>query len=348
MKLEDTIVNQVFYEQSYLYISIQIEEQPYISCPDTVKLNESFQLSADKTYLPSLDIADEDYFWLINGTTRKRGENISHLFAKEGVYEVQLAVIGFDNEAEAQHCVYKTVVCGNPKTVDNDTIDLFTDNPKENKAVNIVFDRNKYANPEDSLAFYTIEIANGQEELFSSDFRLELLDGKYDYKLRYLEEEELFIYYVGEFETITEAHEFWKELRELGLQEAVVRTLLEQKGEISLDDIFVLNNVKFDSDQWKVREDAMPDLNLVVEIMGNLPDITLEINAYTDNTSSEDYNLELSKKRARSIASYLINKGVSASRVSEFGYGESNPIASNDSEQGKELNRRVEFILKTE
>ncbi|MEO9532841.1 MAG: OmpA family protein [Crocinitomicaceae bacterium] len=348
LDIVDTIVNQTFFEQSYLYISIQLEEQPYIECPDTVQVNQTFDLSAEKTYLPSLSIEDDDYYWLIDGTARLRGKNVTYQFTEEGIYEVQLGVIGFDGEMKIQDCSYKTVVCGSSTSTDKDHVSLFSENPKENKGVNIIENQSKYADPSDSSAFFTIEIAKASEEIASNDFRLKLLEGKYDYKLKYLEEEELFIYYVGAFKNIEEAHEFWKELRLLGLQDAVVRTLLENEGEINLDDIFVLNNVKFDSDKWTVREDAQTDLNKILELMNNIPGSVLIINAYTDNTHTEKYNLELSEKRAQSIANYLIKRGISSERLIQHGFGESNPIASNETEQGKELNRRVEFILKSE
>ena len=69
----------------------------------------------------------------------------------------------------------------------------------------------------------------------------------------------------------------------------------------------------------------------------------LSINGYTDNTGSESGNLRISKARAAAAKKYLVNKGVNASRLTSEGYGIANPIATNDTPEGRALNRRVEF-----
>ena len=77
---------------------------------------------------------------------------------------------------------------------------------------------------------------------------------------------------------------------------------------------------------------------------GNLK---MEIKGHTDNVGNKDFNLELSKKRAMAVYSYLIKKGVNPDRLSYSYYGMSKPITSNDTEEGRKINRRVEFeILK--
>lgn len=347
LDIEDTIVNQVFYEQSYIYLSIQYEEQPYITSPDSVAVNSLFTLSAEETYLPNVTIDDADYYWLIDGEIKKRGKSIQHQFHEEGNYEVQLGIIGFDGEMKIQDCTFKNIVCGSPENSLLATTEVMDFNSDSSENVDVIKKDFLYSDPNDSLSFYTIEIASGTTEITSSDFRLKLLEGKYDYKLKYLEEEDLFIYYVGEFESIEQAHEFWKILRQLGLQDAIVRSIMEEQGEINLDDMFVLNNIKFDSDKWDIRPDAMNDLNKVIEIMNNVPEAKLEIKAYTDNTHSNEYNLNLSMKRAESIRDYLVKNGIDKIRLTQYGLGETDPIASNETEQGKELNRRVEFTLKS-
>ena len=66
---------------------------------------------------------------------------------------------------------------------------------------------------------------------------------------------------------------------------------------------------------------------------------------YTDNIGDEESNIQLSEERAGSVTQYLINKGINKDRISYKGYGSKNPITNNDTEQEKEKNRRVEFIL---
>jgi OOP family OmpA-OmpF porin len=71
----------------------------------------------------------------------------------------------------------------------------------------------------------------------------------------------------------------------------------------------------------------------------------LKIDGHTDNKGSDDYNLKLSQQRADAVKSYLISKGVSADKITSTGFGESKPIASNDTDEGRSKNRRVEFTI---
>lgn len=83
----------------------------------------------------------------------------------------------------------------------------------------------------------------------------------------------------------------------------------------------------------------------IADIMDRYPDFNLHISGHTDNTGNPTLNQNLSEKRAKACFDNLISKGVSVSRMSYIGYGESRPISSNDNEKGRSLNRRVEFNL---
>jgi outer membrane protein OmpA-like peptidoglycan-associated protein len=85
------------------------------------------------------------------------------------------------------------------------------------------------------------------------------------------------------------------------------------------------------------------ELNKVVEYMNSNPKMKIEIGGHTDNVGTKEYNKALSQNRAKSVYNYLIEKGVSADRLSYKGYDFSIPIADNDTEEGRALNRRTEF-----
>jgi len=107
-----------------------------------------------------------------------------------------------------------------------------------------------------------------------------------------------------------------------------------------------LNNVFFDTGKYDLRPESYPELDRLVVFLQKNARVSIEIAGHTDNVGATSANRALSSNRAESVMSYLIAKGVDRSRVSAVGYGESKPVASNDSEDGRQQNRRVEFTIK--
>ena len=105
----------------------------------------------------------------------------------------------------------------------------------------------------------------------------------------------------------------------------------------------VLNNIFFDFDKATLRPDSKPELERVANVMQDNPSMKIEISGHTDNKGSATYNLKLSESRAKSVVDYLISKGITSDRLSYKGYGFLKPIASNDTEEGRQQNRRTEF-----
>jgi len=85
-------------------------------------------------------------------------------------------------------------------------------------------------------------------------------------------------------------------------------------------------------------------LTELVSILENNPDIRVRLEGYTDNVGSESHNEMVSQKRAESVKDYLVSEGIDASRIKAIGMGESNPIATNATEQGRAQNRRVDIM----
>jgi outer membrane protein OmpA-like peptidoglycan-associated protein len=101
----------------------------------------------------------------------------------------------------------------------------------------------------------------------------------------------------------------------------------------------------FDIDKSDLRPEAKTNLENLAKILNKYPDTNILVEGDTDNTGSEDYNLKLSERRAQSVANYLMGRGVAGSRISNVGMGESNPIASNDTDYDRQQNRRVEVAI---
>ena len=107
-------------------------------------------------------------------------------------------------------------------------------------------------------------------------------------------------------------------------------------------------NVQFDTDKAVVKEKYHDDVKRVADFMKEFPDTTAAIEGHTDNVSSAAYNQKLSEKRANSVRQYIIDKfGIDGSRLTATGYGMTKPIASNDTEEGRQKNHRVEAVMET-
>lgn len=106
----------------------------------------------------------------------------------------------------------------------------------------------------------------------------------------------------------------------------------------------VLEGVNFDTGKAKLREDAFPILDEAAEGLKEWGDVRVEIGGYTDSKGSEKFNQMLSQARAEAVRIYLMGKGISGDRLSAKGYGESNPVADNATEEGRFKNRRVELV----
>ncbi|MFH2094508.1 MAG: OmpA family protein, partial [Bacteroidota bacterium] len=107
----------------------------------------------------------------------------------------------------------------------------------------------------------------------------------------------------------------------------------------------VLKNIFFDFDKATLRSESISELSRLIKLLSDYPNIRIEISGHTDNKGSLDYNTRLSESRAKAVVDYLIGKGVDASRLEYKGYAFKMPIATNDTEEGRQLNRRVEFKI---
>jgi outer membrane protein OmpA-like peptidoglycan-associated protein len=105
----------------------------------------------------------------------------------------------------------------------------------------------------------------------------------------------------------------------------------------------ILRGVNFDFDRSNIRPDARPILDEAIRTLKEEPAIRVRIEGHTDSIGTEQYNLRLSQRRAEAVKQYLVQGGIAASRLEAVGLGESDPVASNDTADGRAQNRRAEL-----
>ena len=103
--------------------------------------------------------------------------------------------------------------------------------------------------------------------------------------------------------------------------------------------------IHFDFNSSIVRQESMIRIDELAELMERYPKLRLEIQGHTDNIGGEDFNLKLSDARAKSVMQELVKRGIEEKRLRGRGFGMTQPVAPNDSERNRALNRRTQFIV---
>ena len=160
--------------------------------------------------------------------------------------------------------------------------------------------------------------------------------------------------YVGKNERFLKTREefttFGKSVPQEELTKLVTNVTLDtilvlEKKEV--DKIIRLENIYYDLDKWNIRDDAAIELDKLAVLLNDNPEIKIELSSHTDSRAPDDYNLELSQRRARSAVQYLVSQGgIDASRLTYKGYGETKLIIKDaQTEEEHQVNRRTEFKI---
>lgn len=124
---------------------------------------------------------------------------------------------------------------------------------------------------------------------------------------------------------------------------------LEEPGLADMDvkkgDVIKLDKIYFESNKWNILFDSYKQLDELVSLMGKYPRMKISINGHTDSRGRESYNKTVSTNRSRAVYDYLVSKSIDPHRLKYAGYGESYPVDTNDTEEGRRNNRRVEFVI---
>lgn len=114
---------------------------------------------------------------------------------------------------------------------------------------------------------------------------------------------------------------------------------------VEVGSVIVLRNIFFDFDKATIRPESANELDRLIKLLTENPTIKIELGSHTDSKGSDEYNMKLSDNRSKSVVEYLISKGIPSDRLTAKGYGETKPIDTNDTDEGRQNNRRTEFKI---
>ena len=218
-------------------------------------------------------------------------------------------------------------------------LDLYSfELPEESRAAEIAYVKGRVVNKANgapistTIAFTDLESGRiiEKEESGNNGLFFTVLPGNSDYALNI--EKKGFLFYSKNFSLSNESSE-----RAYELEVQLIPIATGERVE--------LENVFFDFDSYELDKKSNIELNSVFEFLADNPSVKISIEGHTDNEGETSYNQKLSEQRARAVYNYLTDKGVDASRLDYEGLGDSQPIASNETEAGRARNRRTEIRI---
>lgn len=335
--------------------------QAWITAPDTVRTGRIVQLDAIRSNLPGF--AAGEHHWDMGDGARLHGSTIQYTFPKAGEYEVRLDVLGKPDEKGVIHNQ-----CNTRKII---VLDKFRDHEDMSvvatyqDAMGMTHSFEYQELPFDQLGMSSDLLADVtfSVELFASKERVSLDDPKFAevrklYRVveRFDPERGVYTYSVGETKNMEELYEVFKKVKELQFMDAEVHQIQIEKlldlSKLDFESVQELNHTKLRTNaiRFAYKSAELGDgseevLQQILALLKQHPELQLVIEAHTDDIGGRSYNIDLSQQRAQSVHSYLLENGIGADRLIPVGHGKNQPIASNKTEEGRSLNRRVEFRM---
>jgi outer membrane protein OmpA-like peptidoglycan-associated protein len=359
LNLVDTITGQTFFEVSSSTLDILPADQPYILSNDTTVINIENKFFSNDEFVKAFEVKKK--MWIVDDSLSFEGDSLNYTFKEAGWHTVVCGVTGDVRQDGTipKSCAYKQILVlqdsipGIPRPHPNPNAE-----PIGKIKLKSVHEIAEFASTPDLVPLYHVHLTHSYKRLTFNDpffsktrfviFESQENDGSYSYS-------------VGNSAEMGRLYPIFKELQDSGythvkVEQTVreeftkkfVRTghYIEPGNADKLNIEFAkLKDIKFDYNSAEIHEESMANLDYIVAMLSIENDFDLKINAHTCSLGAENYNMELSRKRALSVMKYFAERGISEKRMSYEGFGETMPIADNSTEEGKAQNRRVEFII---
>lgn len=361
LNIIDTLTGDLFFSQASYDLEIKDIEQVYIESADTSGVFTEIHFDGTRTNLT--DFVIDSYHWYIKDQSYFEAPDVYYAFNEEGTYTITLGVrsVPDENGLVKQACIQKPINIVNgfyEKTlVANNSSEQSIENFENNSLYDYILPINDSINvdfevPENTI--YRVEILKSKERVSPYDKFFDGVRETYDVYENYLGSDSLFCYAVGEESELTNTFPIFSYVKSINYTDAEVKAFLpehiytlENLDEITEAElnhaVFRSGAVYFETNNFWLQSDAEPTLKKILKLMERYPNLMLEVGAHTDNIGTSGYNIHLSSRRALAVIEYLVNHNISKNRLVGVGYGSEKPIADNTNEEGRQLNRRVEF-----
>ena len=337
--IDKTFVNEATYELEILEVI-----QPQITCFDSVFVDEEFSVEVQQgTWLAFKML---NYYIDYGDSVILKNAGFTHTYDSAGVKEIKVLIAGKDSLSGEIliACFYKTIKVKSKVRLGDAAMGLM-----EKQG----FTATKMLNNNVS-SFYVLELFTSSTSVKEDPLAFKGLKGVSE---TYNAETKEYVYTTEKANSPYELILVFRKAHQLGFDKAELKqigtdsnaVLLPDFGKLEVDEEgnanMVLKGIYFGRNEYELNQESKLELDKLSLYLAENPEIKIEIEAYTDATKDETSNLKLSQKRANSVLSYLVHKGVKRKRLKAYGYGETKPIASNETEEGRAKNRRVAFKI---
>lgn len=347
LSLIDTLRNAVYGVISQFQVSVIPTGKPHLYEESSIVVDKPTIVEPDFSELKSGRIIKR--FWFVDGNIASKAELLEYTFTEKGFHEVKLGVVYEDEDGFREELCNSIVVQveGNEPVQDD-----------------VVIDQNDLG---EEVAM-TVKRSNDQVyfvEFFESEWQVSKSDPLFEevpYSItERLTSDSSYHYSVGEESSPYALYDTYVDMVEKGFDESKIKGeelaefrkqilseggyVYDQEKKQMLSFVQSLADIQFAMNSDQILEESLPNLVKVSEILMIDEGFRLFISAHTDNVGDDDYNMELSQRRALAVYDFLVARGIEPERMRTKGFGESKPVETNATEAGRKLNRRVEFRL---
>ena len=307
------------------------------------------------------DFTCREYYWDFGDGRHSQGYSTTHAFHEDGVYQVQLGIIGLNTytRQEEKRCATRKIVVGLPSDTFNSQIDTMMNSSIQEDMVFIPDDSTSTLMYMPDSTLYFIQFHESEKQLSLDDPYFNNI--KYEITERFYEDETKYKYSVGNTSDVNVMFRIYNDLVDKGYTQSMIREMKSDEFAYATTKkwwyfadslasainthLNKFNDIQFSKDDYKIRPSSFDNLDYIAQVLLMEPGMKLKIMAHTDSIGSAEHNMKLSTQRAQEVVNYFVNKGINKERLIGIGYGEEAPLESNLTEEGRSINRRVSFEI---
>lgn len=357
----DTLAKSIYYNEAHYELEAISPEQAMIGGPDSAATGGPAQFDANRERLPGFTATQVQ--WDFGDGTLAKGVSAEHAWTAPGTYRVQMELTAAPNGrgVPEHHCVYRdvTVLEGILPTASGGKR-YFLAKPKDDgyefNFAELPNDLVQAASQTLADVDYSVQLFTSEARLGPNDPRFAALRKTYVITERFLAKEQRWSYSIGSAKTPQALHQAFMDAKANGFSESLVQRTpkdkplaLERAEDMPLAEldqrVISVSRVLYATGAKDFDRTFLASLDKVLEVVRKYPQLDLVIEAHTDNVGTEAYNMALSNGRAQGVADYFILEGIDPARLRPIGFGKSKPVTDNGTEEGRAVNRRVDFRL---